>query len=68
MEDILSQSKHKKKYGISLNEGDAKETALKRLQEKKQEIYIMQLKHEIDTVKKQNKYVYDEEMIRQKEN
>ena len=68
MEDILAQSKHKKKYGLALNEDDDKETALKRLEAKKQEIHIMQLKHEIETVKKENKYVYDEDMVREKEN
>lgn len=31
MEDILAQSKHKKKYGVGLYEDDDKETALKRL-------------------------------------
>ena len=31
MEVILAQSRHKKKYGLGLNEGEDKETSLKRL-------------------------------------
>lgn len=44
------------------------ETKLKKLEAKKQEIKILELKNEIFSIKKENEYVYDESSVVEKEN
>lgn len=68
MDEILSKEKSKKKYGINLDENMDEETKVKKLEVKKQEIRILQLKNEIFSIKKENEYVYDESSVIEKEN
>lgn len=67
MDEILAKQKKHKKYGIHADEEEDEAIKEKKVELKKQQIEIMQLKNKIFMTKRQLEHVYDSRGIQGKE-
>lgn len=67
MDEIMSKEKKQKKFGIHADEEEDETIKSKKLELKKQQIQIMQLKNKIFMTKRQLEHVYDNRGIQGKQ-
>lgn len=67
MDEIMSRDKKNKKYGIHADEEEDETVKAKKMELKKQQVEIMQLKNKIFMTKRQLEHVYDSRGIQGKE-
>ena len=66
MDEILAKEKKQKKYGIHADEEEDEAVKEKKMELKRQQIEIMQLKNKIFLTKRQLEHVYDSRGIQGK--